>query len=153
MSHLRPRLIPVSLLQVQAKSHAALMYFSRRATGAPPLMQARKLKMSREDAPCQCLFTYSRLMSATLQSPFMTVITILAGLVLGAFFLPDITKVAVMFMSSAVMVFMLVLLVVPRGLYTKILIKSRTFRKNFKLFQITPFSSISLSSTDIAKSA
>ena len=125
MSHLRPRLIPVSLLQVQAKSHAALMYFSRRATGAPPLMQARKLKMSREDAPCQCLLTYSRLMSATLWSSFMTVITILAGLVLGAFFLPEITKVAVMFISSAVM-FMLVLLVVlswsvtpsfPRGLY------------------------------------
>lgn len=118
MSHLRPRLIPVSLLQVQAKSHAALMYFSRRATGAPPLMQARKLKMSREDAPFQCLLTYSRLMSATLQSPFITVITILAGLVLGAFFLPEITKVAVMFMSSAVM-FMLVLLVVPRGLYQR----------------------------------
>ena len=114
MSHLRPRLIPVSLLQVQAKSHAALMYFSRRATGAPPLIQARKLKMSREDAPCQCLLTYSRLMSATLQSPFITVITILAGLVLGAFFLPEITKVAVMFM-----LFMFVLLVVPRELYQR----------------------------------
>ena len=129
MSHLRPRLIPVSLLQVKAKSHAALMYLLRRATGAPPLMQARKLKMSREEAPCHCLFTYSRLMSATLQSPFITVITILAGLVLGAFFLPEITKVAVMFISSAVMfmLFILVLLVVPRELYTKILIKSRTF--------------------------
>jgi hypothetical protein len=59
----------------------------------------------------------------------MTVITILAGLVLGAFFLPEITYVAVMFMS-----FMLVLLVVPRELYTKILIKSRTFLKEFLLF-------------------
>ena len=119
MSHLRPRLIPVSLLQVKAKSHAALMYLLRRATGAPPLMQARKLKISREEAPCHCLLTYSRLMSATLQSPFITVITILAGLVLGAFFLPEIMQVAVMFMSSAVIVFMFVLLVVPRELYQR----------------------------------
>lgn len=128
MSHLRPRLIPVSLLQVKAKSHAALMYFSRRATGAPPLMHTRKLKMSREDAPCQCLLTYSRLMSATLQSPFIIVITILAGLVLGAFFLPAITKVAVMFISSAVMVFMFVLLVVPRELYQRFEFLSSKFR-------------------------
>ena len=153
MSHLRPRLMPVSLLQVQAKSQAALMYFSRRATGAPPLIQARKLKMSREEAPCQCFLTYSRLMSATLQSPFMTVITILAGLVLGAFFLPEITKVAVMFMSSAVMVFMFMFLSLTGILQQTFEFLSRTFCKNFKLFQIRSFSSISLSSTDIAKSA